>query len=63
MSAADIAAAGDHGYHHRTPPPQGATPGCGDSDGEDEAKGRAELKLKGGERQMEMGGRKKKETG
>lgn len=30
---------------------------CGDSDGEDEAKGRAELKLKGGERQMEIGGR------
>lgn len=33
MSAADIAAAGDHGYHHRTPPPQGATPGNGDSEG------------------------------
>lgn len=26
MGAADIATAGYHGYHHRTPPPEGVTP-------------------------------------
>lgn len=30
MSAADIVAAGYHGYHHRTPPPEGTVP-VGDS--------------------------------